>query len=32
MIAIFYPVLVVAALAFFAATLIAVSVEDWQKN
>ena len=32
MIATFYPVLVLAALTFFAATLIALSVEDWQKN
>ena len=32
MIATVYPVLVLAALAFFAATLIALSVEDWQKS
>jgi hypothetical protein len=32
MIATFYPVLVVAALGFFAVTLIAVSVEDWRRN
>lgn len=32
MIASFYPVLVVAALGFFAAVLIAVSVEDRRSN